>query len=296
MISVVYGTVVVYYPVSFLVLREPSISFLLWYCIQYVMHIVSTTYCILCLCKRRRIQELRHFVLQIVHDEDGTDHASVPKGGAAVKSRNARLGINFDRRLRERAVRFTFNISLHAGFDSVERMRQVTTKECAEQCRGDPGGIVGGERVGVAIHECASNDGWNGQVPAGPERLANGGPGETAGNGGTARADNVLERGGGTAAVALLLDHDEFQWRSDRGTDGAGNDTAGHFFGERQVTRGVGIAGQKRLLQLSAHGKLNHGATSHVDAVGADTAVHGGRIERNFLLLLHHVLGVIERL
>jgi hypothetical protein len=53
---------------------------------------------------------------------------------------------------------------------------------------------------------------------------------------------------------------------------------------------------QCKILQLAANGKLNHRTGTHVDAIRTNTAVHVHRIQRNGLFLLHHILGIIERL
>jgi hypothetical protein len=94
----------------------------------------------LCLRKSRRIQRNTNFFFQQVHDKDGTKavgqervrgedavvgsggwkedlpcHASVTKGGTAVKAVHARLAPNLGRRLCKAPVGLSFDITLHTS-------------------------------------------------------------------------------------------------------------------------------------------------------------------------------------
>jgi hypothetical protein len=94
----------------------------------------------------------------MVHNKDGTDHASVTKGGTATSGMPTRRKFL---RLRKRAVRLSFNISHHACL-MVSRDGSSSSKvhRAVRRLRDTEGGI-GWERVGA--YECASDDGGNGQ-------------------------------------------------------------------------------------------------------------------------------------
>ena len=152
--------------------------------------------------------------------------------------------------------------------------------------------IVGGELFRITFHEGASHHGWDGQIATRPQRLSDHGPTETTPQRGNAVCYDVLDRAHGATTFALLLNHDQFQWTAHQCRDGARSDAAHHFFSQIQVSRS--FAAEDDLFELATHGKLDHGATPHVDSIRADSAVHDGRIDRDGLFLLHHIFGIVK--
>jgi hypothetical protein len=243
--------------------------------------------------KSRRVQQVSYILFEEVHDKDSTHHASIPKGGAPIETGQRGLGPYFSRRLGKTAINVSLNVALHTGFDGIGRMRQIAGKEAAEERRRHTGGIVVRELFGIGFHERAAHDRGNGKITAGPERLANHGAGEAARKGQGRQLSDILNGGKGGAALALLLNHNEFQGTSNERRDGAGANSADHFFGQREMAV---FSSQDHVFEGAADDKLNHGAGTHIEGIRADATVHDSGVEYYGLLLLYHVLGVIEGL
>mmetsp|Transcript_15133 Transcript_15133/g.30539 ORF Transcript_15133/g.30539 Transcript_15133/m.30539 type:complete len:281 (+) Transcript_15133:334-1176(+) len=244
------------------------------------------------LSKLRRVQQWSDKSLQVIHHKHSAAHPTVTEGGTTVETSEATLSHYSLRRLEERTVLLTFDITLHAGLDGISRVGQVAREQPAKQRGGNTRLVVRIEGIGEGFAEITSNDGGDREVTAAPQSFADGGADESSSYGG-----GVGNGGGGgeqAAALALLLDHYKLQRRPGRGRYDASGDAAQHFLiRQKLLPTGFILDG---LLERATHGELDHGTRAHVDAIRADAAIQLARVKGEGLTLLQHVFPVIETL
>jgi len=245
------------------------------------------------ICKGTRVHQPADLFAEKIHDEDGADHAAVTEGRPAVESRKARLRIDGLPGLDKVPVDGALDIALHTGLDGVEGMRHVATKETTQKRGGNTGLVVRVKGRWVRFHKGSADNRGDAQVPAGPQRLSDCHAQQTS-----RKIDGLLgnlgEPGSTASALALLLDHDQFQGGSHKRRERPSGNSAAHFFREGKLV--TLVAPGDGVFELSAHDELDHRTGSHVDTVREDTAVHDARAHRNRTLLLDHVFGIIEGL
>mmetsp|Transcript_33143 Transcript_33143/g.79158 ORF Transcript_33143/g.79158 Transcript_33143/m.79158 type:complete len:283 (-) Transcript_33143:222-1070(-) len=235
------------------------------------------------------IQQGTNCTLQSVHHEHGAHHPAVSKGRTSIKGSQSRLGVQLLRCIQEAPIRLPLDVTLHTCLDGIKRLRQVASKQSAEQGSGDTSLGVRVKLIREVLPQGPPHDGRDGEVTARPQSLPNRGAREPAHD--VVGRGNVLDSPERSTALPLLLDHNQLERRRGQGAYYPRADPRAHFLVHFELPV---LPREDCLLEGPSHRKLDHCARAHIDAVGPHPTVHFARVKADRLALLGHVLCVVE--